>query len=253
MYPPQMPIMEALTTLGLLRRRDPPHRARHRGAGAARSASRCWSPSRSTLDILSGGRVRLGVGVGWQAAEYEALGETSPPRPRMDEAIDLLRTCWNEDHIDVRRPHYRATPSPWSRSRPRANGCRSGSAAASPRALRRVGELGDGWLAHLFTETARRRRIDTIHRHAEAAGRDPAGIGLQQMLDLPPRDAGGKAFYADADAVAARGGRPGDGIRRGSAERDRHVPGWRALGRRAHRPAAAAARPAARRARLAGG
>jgi hypothetical protein len=75
----------------------------------------------------------------------------------------------------------------------------------SPRALRRVGELGDGWLGLGCTDpAAARSALATIHQHAEAAGRDPASIGLQQMLDLPPRDAGGKAFYSDLDAVVAR-------------------------------------------------
>jgi alkanesulfonate monooxygenase SsuD/methylene tetrahydromethanopterin reductase-like flavin-dependent oxidoreductase (luciferase family) len=75
----------------------------------------------------------------------------------------------------------------------------------APRALRRVGELGDGWLALAYTDAERAREaVQTIHRHAEAAGRDPGAIGLQQMLDLPPSDAGGKAFYADLDQVVAR-------------------------------------------------
>src|SRR5712691_4576453 len=51
----------------------------------------------STLDTLSGGRVRLGVGVGWQESEFEALGEDFHTRgARMDEAIRLLRMCWSE-------------------------------------------------------------------------------------------------------------------------------------------------------------
>jgi hypothetical protein len=68
-----------------------------------------------------------------------------------------------------------------------------------------VGRLGDGWLASRVTDAAgARAAIEAIHRHAEAAGRDPGGLGLQSMVAPPPRDATGKTFYADHDAVVAR-------------------------------------------------
>src|SRR5213080_2412173 len=61
----------------------------------------------STLDTLSGGRVRLGVGVGWQESEYEALGEDFHTRgARMDEVIRLLLTYWNEAQGDFDGTHY---------------------------------------------------------------------------------------------------------------------------------------------------
>jgi alkanesulfonate monooxygenase SsuD/methylene tetrahydromethanopterin reductase-like flavin-dependent oxidoreductase (luciferase family) len=75
----------------------------------------------------------------------------------------------------------------------------------SEAAFRRVGRLGDGWLASRVTDAAgARQAIETIHRHAEAAGRDPAAIGLQSMVAPPPRDAAGKTFYGDHDQVVAR-------------------------------------------------
>jgi alkanesulfonate monooxygenase SsuD/methylene tetrahydromethanopterin reductase-like flavin-dependent oxidoreductase (luciferase family) len=68
-----------------------------------------------------------------------------------------------------------------------------------------VGRLGDGWLASRVTDAASARAaIEAIHRHAEHAGRDPGSIGLQSMVAPPPRDAAGKTFYADHDAVVAR-------------------------------------------------
>src|SRR5262249_33174244 len=51
---------------------------------------------------------------------------------------------------------------------------------------------------------AGRLAIDTIRRHAEAAGRDPASIGLQAMVASPPRDAAGKTFYVEHDRIVAR-------------------------------------------------
>src|SRR5438309_11879702 len=64
----------------------------------------------STLDTLSGGRIRLGVGVGWQESEYEALGEDFRTRgTRMDEAIRLLRAYWGDAQVDFVGPHYPVT------------------------------------------------------------------------------------------------------------------------------------------------
>ena len=63
----------------------------------------------STLDTLSAGRVRLGIGVGWQESEYEAMGEDFHTRgARMDEAIQLLRTYWGEARVDFSGKAYRA-------------------------------------------------------------------------------------------------------------------------------------------------
>ncbi len=68
-----------------------------------------------------------------------------------------------------------------------------------------MGRLGDGWLASRVTNAAAARQaIEAIHRHAQAAGRDPGAIGLQSMVAPPPRDAAGKGFYADHDQVVAR-------------------------------------------------
>jgi len=75
----------------------------------------------------------------------------------------------------------------------------------SERAWRRVGELGDGWLASRITDaTSAQVAIDAIRRAAEAAGRDPGAIGWQSMVAPPPRDAEGKRFYAEHDRVVAR-------------------------------------------------
>jgi alkanesulfonate monooxygenase SsuD/methylene tetrahydromethanopterin reductase-like flavin-dependent oxidoreductase (luciferase family) len=75
----------------------------------------------------------------------------------------------------------------------------------SEAAWRRVGQLGDGWLASRVTDAeSARRALEAIRRHAEAAGRDPAAIGLQSMVAPPPRDAEAKRFWAEPDRVVAR-------------------------------------------------
>jgi probable F420-dependent oxidoreductase len=204
-YNPSMPILEALMTLA------------HIAAVTNRvtlGTEVLVLPQRqptlvakqvSTLDTLSGGRVRLGVGVGWQESEYDALGEDFHTRgARMDEAIKLLRAYWAEPRVDFDGKHYHVTAMAMEPKPPRGR-IPIWIGGNSEAALRRVGQLGDGWLASRISEAAdAKRAIDTIRRHAEQAGRDPDAIGLQSMVAPPPRDAEGKRFYVEPDRVVAR-------------------------------------------------
>jgi probable F420-dependent oxidoreductase len=160
----------------------------------------------STLDTLSGGRVRLGIGVGWQESEYEAMGEDFHTRgARMDEAIQLLRTYWGQARVDFSGKAYRAVAMAMEPKPPQGRALPIWVGGNSEAALRRVGRLGDGWLASRITDADDARRcIDTIRRHAKEAGRDPGAIGLQSMVAPPPRDAEGKRFYAEPERVVAR-------------------------------------------------
>ena len=160
----------------------------------------------STLDTLSGGRVRLGVGVGWQESEYEALGESFSTRgKRMDEAIRLLRAYWTDAEVNAPGPHYPMTAMAMEPKPPQGARLPIWIGGMSEAAFRRVGQLGDGWLASRITDPASAREaIGAIHAHARAAGRDPSAIGLQSMVAPPPRDAEGKRFYAEPDRVVAR-------------------------------------------------
>ena len=160
----------------------------------------------STLDTLSGGRIRLGVGVGWQESEYEALGENYKTRGRrMDEAIELLRTWWGDERVDFKGQHYPITAMAMEPKPPQGRKLPIWIGGLSDAAFRRVGRYGDGWLASRVTDAASARTaIDAIHRAAEAAGRDPKSIGLQSMVAPPPRDAEGKTFYADHGRVVRR-------------------------------------------------
>ena len=195
----------------------------------------------STLDTLSAGRVRLGVGVGWQASEYEALGEDFTNRGRrMDEALALLRACWTERSIDFTGSHYHVRAMGMEPKPPQGRALPVWIGGNSEAAYRRVGRHGDGWLGSRITDAASAKQaIESIHRHAVEAGRDPGAIGLQSMVAPPPRseDGAGKRFYADTDAVVRPGGRsPGDGLRVGRDQRHRHLPGRRAERRRDDRP-----------------
>ena len=150
--------------------------------------------------------MRLGVGVGWQESEYEALGEDFHTRgARMDEAIRLLRTYWSDAQVDFKGQHYQITAIGMEPKPPQGRRLPIWVGGRSERALRRVGELGDGWLGNQIADAqGARLAIDTIRRHAVAASRDPAAIGLQAMVASPPRDAAGKRFYAEHERIVAR-------------------------------------------------
>jgi alkanesulfonate monooxygenase SsuD/methylene tetrahydromethanopterin reductase-like flavin-dependent oxidoreductase (luciferase family) len=123
----------------------------------------------------------------------------------MDEAIALLRAYWGDTRVDAAGRHYHATAMSMEPKPPQGRAIPIWIGGYSEAAFRRTGCLGNGWLASRVTDAAdARRAIESIRRHAEAAGRDPAAIGLQSMVAPPPRDAEGKRFYAESDRVIAR-------------------------------------------------
>jgi probable F420-dependent oxidoreductase len=207
-YPAQMPILEALMMLA--------HAAavtKTIGLGTEVLVLPQRQPTLvakqvSTLDTLSGGRVRLGIGVGWQASEFEALGEDFSDRgKRMDEAIDLMRASWRDDRIDFAGNHYTARAMAMEPKPPQGENLPIWVGGNSPAAYRRVGRLSDGWLASQVTDADfAQRAMDAIRESANDAGRDPEAIGWQSMIASPPRagDSSGKTFYAENDRVAAR-------------------------------------------------
>jgi probable F420-dependent oxidoreductase len=205
-YNAAMPILEPLVTLGYLAATTSRVTLGTEVLVLPQRQPTLVAKQVSTLDTLSGGRMRLGVGVGWQESEYEALGENFRDRgARMDEAIALLRTYWTDAHVSFDGKHYRATEMAMEPKPPQGARLPIWVGGLSEAAFRRVGRLGDGWLASRVTDAEQGRRcIEAIRRHAETAGRDPSAIGLQSMVAPPPRDAEGKRFYAEHDRVVAR-------------------------------------------------
>ena len=162
----------------------------------------------SSLDTLSDGRVRLGVGIGWQESEYEALGESFKTRGRrMDEAMELLRAYWREERIEFESEHYPTEAMAMEPKPPQGGDLPVWVGGNTPSAFRRVGKYGDGWLASQVSDADfAKRAMDVIREAAVSAGRDPNAIGWQSMIAPPPRagDTAGKTFYAEPDRVAAR-------------------------------------------------
>lgn len=205
-YNPGMPILEALTTIAALAAVTSHVTLGTEVLVLPQREPTLVAKQVSTLDTLSGGRVRLGVGVGWQESEYAALGEDFHTRgARMDEAIRLLRAYWGQARVDFAGEHYRALAMAMEPKPPQGAGLPIWIGGYSDAAFRRAGQLGDGWVASRVTDAeSARRAFDAIHRHAERAGRDPQTIGRQSMVAPPPRDAAGKRFYAEHDRVVAR-------------------------------------------------
>jgi probable F420-dependent oxidoreductase len=206
MYPSQMPILEALVTLGFVAAVTERVTLSTEVLVLPQRQALLVAKQVSTLDTLSGGRMRLGVGVGWQEVEYQSLGEDFSRRGKvMDEAVGLLRACWRDERIAERGERFDADVIAMEPKPPQGGRLPLWFGGTAPAALRRVGTVGDGWMGPVIDDVGRTRAsIDTIRRHAEAAGRDPTTIGLQAMLAAPPTDGGGKTFYQDHDRVVRR-------------------------------------------------
>ncbi|HSV66009.1 MAG TPA: LLM class F420-dependent oxidoreductase [Mycobacteriales bacterium] len=136
------------------------------------------------VDVLSGGRLRLGVGVGWNTVEYEALGESFSNRGvRSEEQVEVLRALWAEPTVTYSGRWHRVdnagiNPLPVRRRIPVWFG---GYAEAT---LRRVGRLGDGWLPARAPDEVARDMLDRMREHAREAGRAPEEIGVEPRLTL---------------------------------------------------------------------
>jgi probable F420-dependent oxidoreductase len=134
------------------------------------------------LDVLCGGRLRLGVGVGWNTVEYEALGQDWRVRGRRQaEQIELMNRLWTERTVTFegafdRVRHAGLNPLPIQRPIPIWFG---GGADA---ALRRAAKHGQGWIPLGGPGQGTRKRLEALHGHLRAAGRDPAAFGLEAWL-----------------------------------------------------------------------
>src|SRR5262244_2198163 len=143
-YPAGMPILEALMTLSYLAAVTTRVTLGTEVVVLPQRQPVLVAKQVSTLDTLSGGRVRLGVGVGWQASEYEALGEDFKNRgARMDEALALLRACWAEPSIDFAGKHYQLRAMGMEPKPPQGAALPLWIGGNSEAAYRRVGTYGD--------------------------------------------------------------------------------------------------------------
>jgi probable F420-dependent oxidoreductase len=155
------------------------------------------------VDLLSGGRLRLGIGLGWNAVEYEALGEDFSNRgKRSEEQLDLMRTLWTEQTVTYHGTYHQVTgaglaPLPIQRPIPVWFG------ASSPRACRRAGRLGDGWFPLVGPGPKLEQALQEVAQAAREAGRDPAQIAMEGQVSWNGNAddlAAGLRVWADAGA-----------------------------------------------------
>ena len=156
------------------------------------------------VDWLTGGKFRLGVGIGWNRVEYEALGQDFSTRgKRLQEQITLLRRLWTEQTVTFSGTFDRITgaglaPMPVQRPIPVWIG------AQSPRAYRRAGRLADGWFPQMAPGPQLDQARQIVTEAAVEAGRDPASLGMEGRLRWQQdRDKMAAAMrqWQDADAT----------------------------------------------------
>ena len=136
------------------------------------------------VDILTGGRLRLGVGVGWNPVEYEALGMDFHTRGRVvEEQIEVMRLLWSQEIISYKGRYHTITeaglnPLPTRRSIPVWLG------GSTDILLRRVARLGDGWFPQGYPDQQMGETLERLHVYTREAGRDPTSLGIEARLTI---------------------------------------------------------------------
>jgi probable F420-dependent oxidoreductase len=170
----------------------------------------------ASLDILSGGRLTVGLGMGWLAQEYVAAGVPFERRgARMEEYLRCLKRVWTQDPVEFAGEFYtvpRAHVGPPPVQRPHPPVLLGGAAAP---ALRRAGRLAEGWICSSRHDLTRiGAYVDAVRDGAREAGRDPRSLrivvrGLVDLVDDEPsgrrRPLRGTREQVLDDLVALRG------------------------------------------------
>ncbi len=138
----------------------------------------------ATLDVLSHGRFRLGVGIGWNEVEYIGLGEDFHNRgKREEEQVTLLRLLWTQPLVTFegtwhKIPDAGLNPLPIQQPIPIWFG------GTDDRALQRMARLGDGWMVNQRTIEHARPKLEAVLRYVHEAGRDKSTFGIEPRLNM---------------------------------------------------------------------
>lgn len=149
------------------------------------------------VDILSAGRLRLGVGVGWNHVEYEALGVDWKTRgARQAEQVEVMRRLWTEDLVTYSGRFHEMrevslVPPPVQRPIPVWFG------GSSDAAMQRAARLGDGWMPIMPPDEQAEAKLAALRDSLRAHGRDPAAFGLEAWLRMREPDPQRWAAAAD--------------------------------------------------------
>jgi probable F420-dependent oxidoreductase len=143
------------------------------------------------VDVLTNGRLRLGVGLGWNAVEYEGLNEDFHNRgARMEEQLEVMKALWTAPVITFEGRWHTIVeaginPLPVQRPIP----LWLGGGRDSEKALRRIARLSDGWFPQVPPDESAQRAIAQLRQFAKEAGRDPMALGIEGRInayDGPP-------------------------------------------------------------------
>lgn len=136
------------------------------------------------VDVLSGGRLCLGIGIGWNEVEFEALGEDFHNRGRRsEEQIEVLRVLWTQEVVDFEGQWHRIkgaglNPRPVQQPIPIWFG-----GGAEP-VLKRIGRIGDGWMPLAKPKEQTKAAVERVRNYAQEAGRDPSAVDIAPVLHL---------------------------------------------------------------------
>jgi probable F420-dependent oxidoreductase len=155
------------------------------------------------IDRLSGGRFRLGIGVGWNAVEYEALGENFHNRGRrVEEQVEVLRALWAEPSISF-DGKYTTIVKAGIRPLPASGSIPIWMGGMSEVVMDRVGRMADGWFPQYREPEQLAAGLERVHAAAKEAGRAPSDIGIECRVTADP--ANPEAAVASAKEWEAAG------------------------------------------------
>jgi probable F420-dependent oxidoreductase len=149
------------------------------------------------VDILSGGRLRLGIGVGWNHVEYAALGTDWKTRgARQAEQVEVMRRLWTESLVSFSGRFHELrevniVPPPIQRPIPVWFG------GSSDAVVKRAARLGDGWMPIMAPDEQAEAKLAALRGHLKEFGRDPATFGLEAWLRMHEPDPQRWAAAAD--------------------------------------------------------
>ena len=135
------------------------------------------------VDVLSGGRMRLGIGIGWNEAEFVGLNEDWSTRGiRSAEQVQVMRKLWADEHVDF-KGRWHEIPDAGINPRPANGAIPVWFGGHHPNSIKRTAALGDGWmmLEHPPGEDAI-KSFDNLKSLMQEAGRDPADMGLEVWM-----------------------------------------------------------------------
>jgi probable F420-dependent oxidoreductase len=159
----------------------------------------------ATLDVLSGGRVILGIGAGWWEEEFRALGEQFARRGRrMDEQIEIVRALWRDGTAQHQGEFYDFDELACEPRPVQPGGPPIWVGGMGPAGHRRAARVGDGWHALGSHDATLLEGFAEVERLAVEAGREPGSVGLSTSAGLPGDSERAIARLARLEAAGVR-------------------------------------------------